>query len=53
MAPFIESKWGQGRWWYSRYETVKDALVNYTDQFGEWFQMPIFERLFEGKGNKL
>lgn len=53
MAPFTTSKWGQGRWWYSGYETVKDALVNHTDQFGEWFHMPIFERLFEGKGNKL
>lgn len=37
----------------SGYETVKDALVNYGDQFGERSQVPIFERLFEGKGNKL
>uniref|UniRef100_A0A8C0M7Y9 Cytochrome P450 n=1 Tax=Canis lupus familiaris TaxID=9615 RepID=A0A8C0M7Y9_CANLF len=34
----------------SGYETVKDALVNYGDQFGERSQVPIFERLFEGKG---
>ncbi|XP_027953644.1 cytochrome P450 2K6-like [Eumetopias jubatus] len=34
----------------SGYETVNDALVNYGDQFGERSQMPIFERLFEGKG---
>ncbi|XP_073080393.1 cytochrome P450 2K6-like [Manis javanica] len=34
----------------SGYETVKDALVNYGEQFGERSQVPIFERLFEGKG---
>ncbi|XP_004590596.2 cytochrome P450 2K6-like [Ochotona princeps] len=34
----------------SGYETVKDALVNYGEQFGERPQVPIFERLFEGKG---
>uniref|UniRef100_A0A452TE23 Cytochrome P450 2W1 n=1 Tax=Ursus maritimus TaxID=29073 RepID=A0A452TE23_URSMA len=34
----------------SGYETVKDALVSYGDQFGERSQVPIFERLFEGKG---
>ncbi|XP_006926887.1 cytochrome P450 2K6-like [Pteropus alecto] len=34
----------------SGYETVKDALVNYGDQFGERPQVPIFERFFEGKG---
>ncbi|XP_045862032.1 cytochrome P450 2K6-like [Meles meles] len=34
----------------SGYETVKDALVNYGDQFAERSQVPIFERLFEGKG---
>uniref|UniRef100_A0A8C3WHX2 Cytochrome P450 n=1 Tax=Catagonus wagneri TaxID=51154 RepID=A0A8C3WHX2_9CETA len=34
----------------SGYETVKDALVNYGDQFGERSQVRIFERLFEGKG---
>ncbi|XP_044096791.1 cytochrome P450 2K6-like [Neovison vison] len=36
----------------SGYETVKDALVNYGDQFGERSQVPIFERLFEGKGRE-
>uniref|UniRef100_A0A8C0KJJ9 Cytochrome P450 2K6-like n=1 Tax=Canis lupus dingo TaxID=286419 RepID=A0A8C0KJJ9_CANLU len=36
----------------SGYETVKDALVNYGDQFGERSQVPIFERLFEGKGSR-
>ncbi|GAB1301065.1 Cytochrome P450 2F2 [Apodemus speciosus] len=34
----------------SGYETVKDALVNYGNQFGERSQVPIFERLFDGKG---
>ncbi|XP_004471250.4 cytochrome P450 2K6-like [Dasypus novemcinctus] len=34
----------------SGFETVKDALVNHGDQFGERSQVPIFERLFEGKG---
>ncbi|XP_032319117.1 cytochrome P450 2K6 [Camelus ferus] len=34
----------------SGYETVKDALVNHGDQFGERSQVPIFERIFEGKG---
>uniref|UniRef100_M3YDU2 Uncharacterized protein n=1 Tax=Mustela putorius furo TaxID=9669 RepID=M3YDU2_MUSPF len=34
----------------SGYETVKDALVNYGEPFGEQSQVPIFERLFEGKG---
>ncbi|XP_030886246.1 cytochrome P450 2K6-like [Leptonychotes weddellii] len=34
----------------SGYEIVKAALVNYGDQFGERSQVPIFERLFEGKG---
>ncbi|XP_023364820.1 cytochrome P450 2K4-like [Otolemur garnettii] len=34
----------------SGHETVKDALINYGDQFGERSQVPIFERLFEGKG---
>ncbi|KAF3831618.1 hypothetical protein GH733_000430 [Mirounga leonina] len=34
----------------SGYETVKAALVNYGDQYGERSQVPIFERLFEGKG---
>ncbi|XP_004696623.1 cytochrome P450 2K6-like [Echinops telfairi] len=34
----------------SGYETVKDALVNHGDQFGERSQVPIFERLFEGRG---
>ncbi|KAG8511979.1 Cytochrome P450 2C5 [Galemys pyrenaicus] len=34
----------------SGYKTVKDALVNYGDQFGERPQVPIFEKLFEGKG---
>ncbi|XP_034846718.1 cytochrome P450 2K6-like [Mirounga leonina] len=33
----------------SGYETVKAALVNYGDQYGERSQVPIFERLFEGK----
>uniref|UniRef100_H0XJI7 Cytochrome P450 n=1 Tax=Otolemur garnettii TaxID=30611 RepID=H0XJI7_OTOGA len=33
----------------SGHETVKDALINYGDQFGERSQVPIFERLFEGK----
>lgn len=35
----------------SGYETVKEALVNYGNQFGERSQVPIFERLFDGKGN--
>lgn len=35
----------------SGYETVKDALINYGNQFGERSQVPIFERLFHGKGN--
>nr|XP_008261254.2 cytochrome P450 2K6 [Oryctolagus cuniculus] len=34
----------------SGYETLKDALVNYGEQFGERPRVPIFERLFEGKG---
>ncbi|XP_006860677.1 PREDICTED: cytochrome P450 2K4-like [Chrysochloris asiatica] len=34
----------------SGYDTVKDALVNYGDQFGERSHVPIFEKLFEGKG---
>ncbi|XP_007523361.1 cytochrome P450 2K6-like [Erinaceus europaeus] len=34
----------------SGYETVKDALVNHADQFEERPRVPIFERLFEGKG---
>ncbi|KAL6053898.1 hypothetical protein STEG23_003725 [Scotinomys teguina] len=34
----------------SGYETVKDALVNYGNQFGERSRVPIFERLFDGKG---
>ncbi|XP_031202898.1 cytochrome P450 2K6-like [Mastomys coucha] len=34
----------------SGYETVKDALVNHGNQFGERSQVPIFERLFDGKG---
>ncbi|XP_055986609.1 cytochrome P450 2K1-like [Sorex fumeus] len=34
----------------SGYETVKDALVNYGDHFSERPEVPIFERLFEGKG---
>ncbi|XP_027627884.1 cytochrome P450 2K6 [Tupaia chinensis] len=34
----------------SGYETVKDALVNHGDEFGERPQVPIFERIFEGKG---
>ncbi|KAK2500670.1 hypothetical protein MC885_003157, partial [Smutsia gigantea] len=34
----------------SGYETVRDALVNHGDQFGGRSQVPIFERLFEGKG---
>jgi len=32
---------------------VKDVLVNHTDQFGEWFHVPISERLFEGKEKQL
>lgn len=35
----------------SGYDTVKDALVNYGNQFGERSRVPIFERLFDGKGN--
>ncbi|KAM6185140.1 cytochrome P450 2K6-like [Rhynchocyon petersi] len=34
----------------SGYKTVRDALVNHGDQFRERPQVPIFERLFEGKG---
>ncbi|XP_051008631.1 cytochrome P450 2K6-like [Acomys russatus] len=34
----------------SGYETVKDALINYGNQFGERSRVPIFERLFDGKG---
>ncbi|XP_028743086.2 cytochrome P450 2K6-like [Peromyscus leucopus] len=34
----------------SGYDTVKDALVNYGNQFGERSRVPIFERLFDGKG---
>ncbi|KAL1771550.1 cytochrome P450 2K1-like [Sigmodon hispidus] len=34
----------------SGYETVKDALINYGSQFGERSRVPIFERLFDGKG---
>ncbi|XP_012584716.1 PREDICTED: cytochrome P450 2K4-like [Condylura cristata] len=34
----------------SGYKTVKDALVNYGDQFGERPQVPIFEKMFEGRG---
>ncbi|XP_044531717.1 cytochrome P450 2K6-like isoform X1 [Gracilinanus agilis] len=34
----------------SGYETVKDALVNYSEQFGERAHVPIFERVFEGRG---
>ena len=37
----------------SGYETLKDALVNYRDQLGERSPVPVFERLFEGKGNEL
>lgn len=33
------------------YETVKDALVNNGNQFSERPEVPIFEKLFEGKGN--
>ncbi|XP_049621185.1 cytochrome P450 2K6-like [Suncus etruscus] len=32
------------------YETVKDALVNYGNQFSERPEVPIFEEFFEGKG---
>ncbi|XP_043861561.1 cytochrome P450 2K6-like [Dromiciops gliroides] len=32
------------------YETVKDALVTYSEQFGERAHVPIFEKIFEGKG---
>lgn len=35
----------------SGYETVKDALVKYGNQFEERSRVPIFERLFNGKGN--
>ncbi|KAG3289601.1 cytochrome P450 2K1-like [Ictidomys tridecemlineatus] len=34
----------------SGYETVKEALVGYGNQFGERSQVPIFERIFNGKG---
>ncbi|XP_036624585.1 cytochrome P450 2K1-like [Trichosurus vulpecula] len=34
----------------SGYETVKDALVNHSEEFGERAHVPIFEKLFEGKG---
>ncbi|XP_035317225.1 cytochrome P450 2K6 isoform X1 [Cricetulus griseus] len=34
----------------SGYETVKDALVKYGNQFEERSRVPIFERLFNGKG---
>ncbi|XP_068921875.1 cytochrome P450 2K6-like [Petaurus breviceps papuanus] len=34
----------------SGYETVKDALVNHSEDFGERAHTPIFEKLFEGKG---
>ncbi|XP_052599756.1 cytochrome P450 2K6-like [Peromyscus californicus insignis] len=34
----------------SGYETVKDALINYGNQFGERSRVPIFERLFNEKG---
>ncbi|XP_078011788.1 cytochrome P450 2K1-like [Phascolarctos cinereus] len=34
----------------SGYETVKDALVNYSEEFGERAHVPIFEKIFEGKG---
>uniref|UniRef100_A0A8C9PF92 Uncharacterized protein n=1 Tax=Spermophilus dauricus TaxID=99837 RepID=A0A8C9PF92_SPEDA len=33
----------------SGYETVKEALVAYGNQFGERSQVPIFERIFNGK----
>lgn len=36
----------------SGYETVKDALINYGNQFGERSRVPIFERLFDGKGKE-
>ncbi|KAM9002951.1 cytochrome P450 2K1-like [Sarcophilus harrisii] len=34
----------------SGYETVKDALVNHSEEFGERAHVPIFEKIFEGKG---
>ncbi|KAM9665237.1 cytochrome P450 2C5-like [Trichechus inunguis] len=51
MAPFTAFKWGSRKVEVlSGYETVKDALVNYGDQFGEPSQVPIFKSLFEEKG---
>uniref|UniRef100_UPI00398F1F2C uncharacterized protein n=1 Tax=Pristiophorus japonicus TaxID=55135 RepID=UPI00398F1F2C len=32
------------------YETVKDALINYSDAFGERARIPIFEAIMEGYG---
>ncbi|ERE87952.1 cytochrome P450 2C39-like protein [Cricetulus griseus] len=37
----------------SGYETVKDALVKYGNQFEERSRVPIFERLFNGKGRRM
>ncbi|KAM4816135.1 cytochrome P450 2K6-like [Urocitellus parryii] len=34
----------------SGYETVKEALIGCGNQFGERSQVPIFERIFNGKG---
>ncbi|XP_074046099.1 cytochrome P450 2K1-like [Macrotis lagotis] len=34
----------------SGYETVKDALVNHSEEFGERAHIPVFEKIFEGKG---
>uniref|UniRef100_UPI00398E7F34 cytochrome P450 2K6-like isoform X3 n=1 Tax=Pristiophorus japonicus TaxID=55135 RepID=UPI00398E7F34 len=34
------------------YETVKDALINHSDAFGERARIPIFEAIMEGYGDR-
>lgn len=34
------------------YETIKDALLNHADEFGERAEIPIFRKMTQGNGKR-